>query len=221
MDEQTIPTPIRVLLVDDHALFREGLVRLFVSEPEIEVAGQCASAAEALELLVGAPVDLVLLDYQLADHAADQFIRAARRNGYEGKILMLTGKMTAEESLKTLQLGASGIFLKHNPPATLIDAIRLVLSGHVWLDKKVIQILAEAVPPPETEGLAHALSEREKHVLRGILEGFTNRKIGQEIGVSEGTVKATLQQLFHKTGVRTRSQLVRVALEAPRRLERR
>lgn len=214
MDEQPNQAPIRVLVVDDHTLFREGLVRLLATEPDFAVAGHVGTAQEALEFVTHAPVDLILLDFRLDDDPANQFIPQVRRSGYAGKILMVTARMTAEESLKALQLGACGIFLKQNGPPTLAKAIRLVMAGHIWMDQKVVQIMAEAVPP-EDQHLRRKLTDRERRVLRGVLEGLTNKKIGDEIGVSEGTVKATLQQLFDKTGVRTRSQLVRVALEWP------
>lgn len=215
---ESVPSPeqIRILVVDDHELFREGLVRLLATESDLYVVGQCGAVAEGLELLARLPVDLVLLDFRLADGRGNQFLESARRSGYCGKILMVTGRMTGEESLNALQHGASGIFLKHSSPSALIKAIRLVLGGNLWIDPPVVQIMAEAVPSQEEQALHTILTDREKRVLRGVCEGLTNRKIGDRMGVSEGTVKAALQQLFQKTGVRTRSQLVRVALEGSR-----
>jgi len=204
---------IRLLLLDDHILFREGLSRLLASEPDFAMAGHCGTAAEALELLCRAPVDLVLLDFDLGDDHGSQFISAARQAGYTGKFLMITAGMTATESSIALQLGASGIFLKHNSPGTLAKAIRLVMEGEMWVDPKVIQSMAAGVNQRDDQGLRKLLTEREQQVLHGIFEGLSNKEIAAGIGVSEGAVKATLQQLFQKTRVRTRSQLVRIALE--------
>jgi len=209
------PEPVRILAVDDHVLFREGLVRLLSTEPDLAIVGQCGAVAEGLELLAHLQVDLVLLDFHLEDGCGNQLLESARRAGYRGKILMVTGRMTAEESLKALQQGASGIFLKHNSSSALIKAIRLVLSGHLWIDRRIVQIMAEAVPSQEEQALHTVLTERERQVLGGVCEGLTNRKIGDRMCVSEGTVKAALQHLFQRSGVRTRSQLVRVALERP------
>jgi DNA-binding NarL/FixJ family response regulator len=206
--------PIRLLLLDDHILFREGLSRLLASEPDFEMAGHCGTSAEALAMLRRTPVDIVLLDFDLGDDHGSRFIAAAREAGYEGKILMITAGMTATESSIALQLGASGIFLKHNSPVTLARAIRLVANGEMWVDQRVIQLMADGVHQREELGLRRLLTEREQQVLRGIFEGLTNKEIAAQIGVSEGAVKATLQQLFQKTRVRTRSQLVRIALEA-------
>ena len=214
MDGQANRERIRLLLLDDHVLFREGLSRLLASEPDFEMVGNCGTSAEALEVLRGSPVDIVLLDFDLGDDHGSQFIAAARRAGYPGKILMVTAGMDAAESSIALQLGASGIFLKHNSPVTLAKAIRLVASGEMWMDQRVIHLMADGIHRREGVGFQKVLTEREQQVLRGIFEGLTNKEIAARLGVSESAVKATLQQLFQKTRVRTRSQLVRIALES-------
>jgi DNA-binding NarL/FixJ family response regulator len=205
--------PIRLLLLDDHILFREGLGRLLASEPDFRMAGHCGTSAEALALLRRQPVDVVLLDFDLGEDHGTEFISSAREAGYTGKFLMITAGMTATESSIALQLGASGVFLKHNSPVTLARAIRLVAGGEMWVDQRVIQLMADGVHQREDQGVRRLLTEREQQVLRGIFEGLSNKEIAAQIGVSEGAVKATLQQLFQKTRVRTRSQLVRIALE--------
>ena len=214
MDGPANTQRIRLLLLDDHVLFREGLSRLLASEPDFEMVGNCGTSAEAMEVLKDSPVDLVLLDFDLGEDHGSQFIAAARRAGYEGKILMVTAGMDAAESSIALQLGASGIFLKHNSPVTLAKAIRLVASGEMWVDQRVIHLMADGIHQREGGTFHKVLTEREQQVLRGIFEGLTNKEIAGRLGVSEGAVKATLQQLFQKTRVRTRSQLVRIALES-------
>jgi DNA-binding NarL/FixJ family response regulator len=206
--------PIRLLLLDDHVLFRESLSRLLASEPDFEMVGHCGTAAEALEILSRSPVDVILLDFDLGEEHGGQFVHAARSSQYKGKILMVTAGMNTTESSTALRLGASGIFLKHNSPGILAQAIRLVASGQMWVDQRVIQQLADGVPQREDQGLRKLLTEREQQVLRGLFEGLTNKEIAGQLCVSESAIKATLQQLFQKTRVRTRSQLVRIALEA-------
>jgi len=205
--------PIRLLLLDDHILFREGLSRLLASEPDFRMVGHCGTSAEALTLLRRQPVDVVLLDFDLGEDHGSQFISSSRQAGYAGRFLMITAGMTATESSIALQLGASGVFLKHNSPVMLARAIRMVAGGEMWVDQRVIQLMADGVHQREDQGVRRLLTEREQQVLRGIFEGLTNKEIAAQIGVSEGAVKATLQQLFQKTRVRTRSQLVRIALE--------
>jgi DNA-binding NarL/FixJ family response regulator len=209
-----LPGRVRLLLVDDHILFRESLGRLLSSEPEFEVVGQCGTAREALEILRQSPIDLVLLDFNLPDLRGEEVVRLARGSGYAGQILIVTGAIDAAQSSEVLQQGASGIFLKHNPVESLLRAIRVVAAGDVWLDRKVLQHLAARAPSVGDRTFQTALTDREKHVLAGVLEGLTNLKIAARLGVTEGAVKSTLQQLFEKTNVRTRSQLVRVAVEA-------
>jgi len=203
----------RLLLVDDHILFREGLSRLLASEPDFEIVGSCGTAAEALEVLKQTSVDIVLLDFDLGEEHASQLISSARRQGFDGKILMVTAGMSANESSVAIQLGASGIFLKQNSPATLTKAIRMIVGGEAWVDEKVMRLLATAVDESDDQSSAKILTTREQQVLRGVFEGLTNKEIASQLAVTESAVKATLQQLFHKTGVRTRSQLVRIALE--------
>ncbi|HEX7423836.1 MAG TPA: response regulator transcription factor [Terriglobales bacterium] len=204
---------IRLLLVDDHILFRDGLSRLLALEPDLEVVTCCGTTAEALDTVGREPVDMVLLDYDLGEDHGSHFLSSARRAGYLGKVLMVTAGMTAKESSTALRLGASGIFLKHNSPGTLAKAVRLIMGGEIWVDPKVIQLMADRVDQREDERVSPLLTEREQQVLRGIFEGLSNKEIGAQLGVTDGAVKATLQQLFQKTGVRTRSQLVRIALE--------
>ena len=211
---------IRALLLDDHILFREGLSRLLQSEPDVEIAGVCGTSAEALEILSRIPVDVVLLDFDLGEDHWNRFISTARGGGYAGKILMVTAGMSAAESSVALKLGASGIFLKHSPPDALVTAIRLVVSGVVWVDERVIQLMADAVNQPAEQAGHKRLTEREEQVLQAVFEGLTNKEAAARLGVTEGAVKATLQHLFQKTGVRTRSQLVRVAIEGWRQAER-
>jgi DNA-binding NarL/FixJ family response regulator len=204
---------IRLLLLDDHVLFRESLSRLLESEPDFEMSGHCGTSGEALELLRRVAVDVILLDFDLGEDHGSQFISSARSAGYKGKILMVTAGMSAMESSYALQMGASGIFLKHNSPGNLAKAIRIVASGEMWVDQRVIRAMADGVRFGEEQSIRQFLTEREQEVLRGIFEGLSNKEIAAQIGVSESAVKATLQQLFQKTRVRTRSQLVRIALE--------
>jgi len=140
---------IRLLLVDDHILFRDGLSRLLALEPDLEVVTCCGTTAEALDTVGREPVDMVLLDYDLGEDHGSHFLSSARRAGYLGKVLMVTAGMTAKESSTALRLGASGIFLKHNSPGTLAKAVRLIMGGEIWVDPKVIQLMADRVDQRE------------------------------------------------------------------------
>jgi DNA-binding NarL/FixJ family response regulator len=208
---------IRLLLLDDQALFRASLGRLLASQPGLEVVGECGNSAEALEILNASSVNVVLLDFDGASEGADGFMSAARRKGYQGRFLILAATADARNSEAAIKCGASGIFLKSEPPDRLVQAIALVANGAVWLDQKMIRMLADQpvdrFRQADQRGSADPLTEREQKVLLGILGGLTNQKIGHNLGISVGSVKASVQQLFDKAGVRTRSRLVRAALE--------
>jgi DNA-binding NarL/FixJ family response regulator len=204
---------IRLMLVDDHTLFREGLARLLEAESGLQLIGHFSSATEALAAIDLGSVDVVLLDFDLGETHGLQFLREAREIGFAGKILMVTAGMSDADSLQILQSGASGIFLKHNAPTSLITAIRRVAAGEPWLDSTSLDSLVGAASSKGKLQTSSALSKREHEVLKGVFEGLTNKEIAAHLDISESYVKAVLQQLFGKTGVRTRSQLVRVALE--------
>jgi DNA-binding NarL/FixJ family response regulator len=212
MTEPTDLRRTRLALLDDHGLFRESLGHLLASEPDFEVVGQCSTSSEALELLGSKSVDLVLLELRIGAEPCDEFISAARLAGYQGKFLLVTAGIDPAGSAAALKLGASGIFLKCNSSSRLVQAIRVVASGDAWVDQKVIQLIADRYPQHEDQRLGR-LTDREQTVLKGLLNGLTNKKIGRQVGVSESAIKSTLQQLFDKAGVRTRSQLVRAALD--------
>jgi DNA-binding NarL/FixJ family response regulator len=202
---------IRLLLLDDHILFREGLQRLLVSEADFETVAECGTPGEALEVLSRCRVDVVLLDFDLEDDTGTRFIASAKGAGYEGKILMVTAGMSPLDVSVARKLGISGIFLKHNPPKSLIEAIRVIAEGGLWVDPKM-------TPAGTADGIANSsastrLTPRERKVLRCVFEGLTNKEMAYDLGVSQSSIKATLQNLFDKMGVRTRGQLVRIAIE--------
>jgi DNA-binding NarL/FixJ family response regulator len=206
--------PIRILLVDDHGLFRESLSRLLESEPDFRIVATCARTAEALEILRREPVDIVLLDYDLGDETGLAFLDQAKAASTRARILMVTAGMTDQGTLRAFESGSSGIFLKHSPPGELVEAIHKVMRGDLWLDSRAVRSFVSGVRvKSEEQQTAESLTPRERAVLKAVFEGLSNKEIAAKLQISESSVKAALQQLFEKTGVRTRSQLVRIALE--------
>jgi len=217
--QETQENRIRLALIDDLGLFRTSLARFLASEPGFEVTGECATSAEALELLKSSTPDVVLLDFQVGLEPGTDFISAAKRVGYQGRFLIVAAALDTRKSALALKAGAAGIFLKSEPPERLVKAITTAADGGVWVDPKVMKLLADQIidgsPFREagTQISGDLLDERERNVLLGILSGLSNRRIGEGLGISESLVKNIVQRLFGKSGVRTRSQLVRVALE--------
>jgi DNA-binding NarL/FixJ family response regulator len=212
--EESYEKPVRVLLVDDHTLFHESLVRPLNAETYFQVVEHCATVAEALQHLSAKAVDVVLLDYDLGEAFGTDFLRELRERQSNLKVLMVTAGMRDTATLAALNMGASGVILKHSGAGQLAEALRIVAMGGMWLHTGVLRSLnpvATENPKPVQGG--GSLSKRQANILRGILDDLTNKEIGGRLQVSEAAVKAGIQELFNKAGVRTRGQLVKVAIE--------
>ena len=208
-----VATAIRILLVDDHALFRDGLGRLLEGEPDFKLVDCCGNMREALAILSRQTVDVMLLDYLLEHEQGSEVVRMVRQAGFQGKILMVTAGLTNSQIRELIQLGISGIFLKHDAPSSLVTCIREVMAGRTWLAPRHLQALVEADSTRDSNLEKKQITERQRVVLRGVLEGHSNKEIASQLGVSESAIKAVIQQLFSKLRVRSRSQLVRAVLE--------
>jgi len=213
---KTGPKAIRLLIIDDHALFRESVARLLQSEPGFEVVADCASGVEAFEIIESRNIDVVLLDLDLGQERGAEFLDYLRKASFDGKVLLVTAGVNESELPSLIRKGISGVFLKHGSPASLIQGIKDTMEGRTLFDQGMLQRAFEQSQASKTELGRAKLTERERQVLLFVFEGFANKQIADKLGVSESAVKASLQQLFAKTGVRTRSQLVRVALETYR-----
>jgi len=202
---------IRALLVDDHALFREAVTGALRGVPDLNVEA-CGSIREALAILEKGGFDLVLLDHDLGNERASQFLPAARQAGFDGAVLIVTAWVSDTEARRLMRQGAAGIFLKEAPLASLVESIRTVASGGQWLEGR-FQHAGEEGPAKEEGAGVPNFNERQRKVLRLVLAGLSNKEIAWRLQISESYVKAIMQRLFEKTGVRTRGQLVRVVFE--------
>ncbi|HLY19344.1 MAG TPA: response regulator transcription factor [Bryobacteraceae bacterium] len=205
--------PIRILVVDDHTLFRESVARLLAAEKDFEIVGHCASANEALRLVAQTPVDVVLLDYDLGNGKGTEFLCEAKAAGFAGRVLIVTAGVTEIEAAEMIRQGIAGVLRKHCSLAALAQSIRDVHAGKEYFEPGYLRSVLLGVTAPQPDLQRKKLTDRERQVLRHVFEGLANKEIADRLQVSESAVKTTLQQLFSKTGVRTRSQLVRTALE--------
>jgi len=201
-------------MVDDHSLFREGLGRLLQAVPDFRVVGECSNLADALAIIPAVNPDVILLDYDLGEQEGSGLLPELKRQQSTSRVLMVTAGMSDAATLHIMEAGASGIFLKHNSLDELLNAIRQVASGEIWLDSDTVRVIL-AGKRTQTESMERTLplTVRQGEVMRGILDGLGNKEIGSKLKVSESSVKAVIQELFQKAGVRTRSQLVRIAIE--------
>jgi DNA-binding NarL/FixJ family response regulator len=205
---ETNTATIRVLLIDDHALFRQSVSGAMV-DPGIQIR-HCGSIRESLQILPQERVDLVLLDHDLGAERASHFLPAARQAGFEGRVLVVTAWISDNEARRLLRQGVAGIFLKRAPLEELKEAIRVTAGGGTYLDPSFSRLSEERV---DADVNAPMFNDRQRRVLRFVLEGLSNKEIAWKLQISESYVKAILQSLFQKTGVRTRGQLVRVVFE--------
>jgi two-component system, NarL family, nitrate/nitrite response regulator NarL len=203
---------IRIVLVDDHTLFRESVARLLEAEADLFVAGAYESSEEALRNLTVDLPDVVLLDFDLGRTNGTRFLDGRSAFDFQGRVLVVTAGVSPFEAAELIRRGVAGIVLKHSSPANLAQSIRKVVDGGICLDQEQLRAALESPAGAMSSSQKH-LTSREVTVLHHVFDGLTNKEIGRELGISESAVKAGLQQLFEKTGVRTRSQLVRIVLE--------
>jgi DNA-binding NarL/FixJ family response regulator len=205
---------IRILIVDDHSLFRQSLGRFLATAPGCCVVGQCGNRSEAARAFAEIEADVVLLDFDLGDEQGVDLIAELRKHQESAKVLMVTAGMPDGSAVRVMEAGASGIFLKHGTLEALLKAVARVAAGDIWLDSDELRaIVSSSIARRETHDRARPLTTRQSEVMRGILDGLTNKEIAVTINASESSVKAVIQELFRKAGVRTRSQLVRIAIE--------
>lgn len=205
---------VRILMVDDHSLFRESVGRLLEANPDLQVVGQCGTVSEAIAGYAHLPIDIILLDYDLGEEQGLRLLTEIDSFSTGVKVLLVTAGVSDIVTRKAMEAGASGVCLKHSRLDQLVAAIRQVAKGEVWLDKGVAaSLFVDKATERDRLERTLPLTERQRDVLRGILDGLTNKEIAWNLKVSESSIKAVIQELFHKAGVRTRSQLVRIAIE--------
>jgi DNA-binding NarL/FixJ family response regulator len=200
-------TAIRLLIVDDHPIVRNGLRGVFSGDPEFEVVGEAADGQEAVALAAVVDVDVVLMDLRMPRMSGVEAIDALRKAGESARVLVLTTYDTDRDVLPAIEAGATGYLLKDAPREELLHAVRAAFRGEPVLSPAVAGRLMGTVRKPATD----ALSQRELDVLRLVANGATNREVARRLFISEATVKTHLLHLYEKLGVRDRASAVAVA----------
>jgi DNA-binding NarL/FixJ family response regulator len=197
--------PVRVLVVDDQELIREGIASLLEIQPGISVVGRAADGKRAVEAAGRLQPDVVLMDVRMPVMDGVQATAALRQAGTTARIVMLTTFDDEEYVLQALHHGASGYLLKDLPAADLADAVRLVHAGVAQFDAAVAGRLSSALRPPATVEPQAVLTARELQLLRLVAKGATNREIAAELYLSEGTVKNGVSRILSRLGLRDRT----------------
>lgn len=204
--------PIRILLVDDQKLMREGLRILLELEPDLQVVGEAADGQAALQAYASHQPDVVLMDVRMPGMDGVEATWRLRERWPEARVVILTTFDDNEYVFEALRAGALGYLLKDVSGEELANAVRKVATGGALIEpsvaRKVLAEFARLAPPtraPE-EGLAEPLSEREREVLRLLALGLSNREIAERLSLAEGTVKNYVTSILQKMGVRDRTQ---------------
>jgi DNA-binding NarL/FixJ family response regulator len=211
--------PIRVLLVDDQALFREGLHTLLAVHADLEVVGEAANGEEALRLAADQQPDVILMDVQMPVLDGVAATRRLHAEQPGARVIMLTTFDDDEYVFEGLRAGAVGYLLKDAPSARLVEAIRAAARGESFLQPSVAaKVVAEFArlaehTPVEGDKLAEPLTEREIEILRRVAEGDSNKDIAASLFLAEGTVKNYVTSILGKLGVSGRLQAVNRARE--------
>jgi two-component system, NarL family, response regulator LiaR len=198
-------TPIRVLIVDDHAVVREGLRTFLSLQDGIEVAGEAADGIDGVEAAERLRPDVVLMDLVMPRLDGAGAMRELRRRLPSARVIVLTSYADDERLMPAIQAGAAGYLLKNAEPAELARAVRAAHAGEALLDPGVAARLMAQLARPAEEA-PERLTRREHEVLRLIARGESNKRIARELGISEKTVKTHVGHVLGKLGVTDRTQ---------------
>lgn len=211
MHEELI-NPIRILIVDDHTMVREGLCLLIENEPDMAVVGEARTSAEALAIAARAQPDVVVLDLDLGGEDAVDSLGALKTRSERSRVLILTGIMDPERHRRAGQLGAVGLLLKDQAGKTLHKAIRKVHAGEVWFGRSMTADLFTSRTGERQRGDPEAakiatLTEREREVMVLVAEGLATKRIAERLSISDKTVSNHLTAIYDKLGVSNRLAL--------------
>ncbi|MDX1600704.1 MAG: response regulator transcription factor [Anaerolineales bacterium] len=202
--------PVRVLLADDHALFRRGLLELLAEADEIEVVGEASDGEQAVELAVDLAPDVILMDVHMPGGGGVEAVRRVKSEG-EVRVLMLTVSDKDEDLLGAIDAGADGYLLKNAEPEELAAAIQHIAAGRGALSPEVTGKVMRQASKGSGEGNGADLSPREQEVLEHLAQGDTTAQIAQKLVISTSTVKTHIHHILRKLEAANRAEAVAIA----------
>jgi DNA-binding NarL/FixJ family response regulator len=214
------PQPIRIVIADDHPIFRDGLRRLLEAEPNLKVIGEASDGAEAVKMVRQLKPDILLLDLAMPKHPGLEALRdlGSGANSTPVRVILLTAAAEKSQIVEALQLGARGVVLKDSATQLLLKAIQTVMSGEYWVGRESVSNLVEYLhnllqsSTAESKQKTFGLTERELQIVAAVVAGFANKEIAQHFKIGEDTVKHHMSNIFDKLGVSTRLELALFAV---------
>jgi DNA-binding NarL/FixJ family response regulator len=209
----TSETTVRILLVDDHAIVREGLRALLDDVNGMRIVGEASNGDEAVEMAARLEPDLVLMDLKMPGMPAPDAIRTIRARNPAVQILMLTSYAEDQQVQKVISAGALGYVLKDVAKAELLRAMTTVARGEPWLHAEAQRLLVNRMRKPSEVNPLDLLTDRERSVLRLLAQGQSNRTIGKTLQLTEGTVKGYVSNILAKLKLEDRTQAALLAVK--------
>src|SRR5271155_5417319 len=214
------PQPTRILIADDHPIFRDGLRRLLETEPDLKVIGEACDGAEAVRLAKQLKPDILLLDLAMPRHPGLEALRemSSASNQNMVRVILLIAAAEKNQIVEALQLGARGVVLKDSATQLLLKAIHTVMAGEYWGGRESVSNLVQYLRTlmqstnEETKQKKFGLTPRELEIVSAVVAGYANKEIAEYFKISEDTVKHHLSNIFDKLGVSTRLELALFAV---------
>ncbi|MBK5293111.1 MAG: response regulator transcription factor [Acidobacteriia bacterium] len=218
--ETKTQTKIRIAIVDDHPIVRDGLRRLLELEEDFEVIGEAENGRQALEIIEDAHPDIMLLDLKMPGMDGLAALQALQHNPHKTRIIVLTASEDKNEWVQAMKLGCCGIVIKQTQPDLIVKSIRKVQSGEIWLDSHTTAAVMRQFASPADQLAAvggkgrerSPLSNREREIVALVAQGFKNKEMAEKMFISEQTVKNHLHNIFDKLGVSDRLELALYAI---------
>jgi two-component system nitrate/nitrite response regulator NarL len=206
---------IRILVADDHAIFRDGLRKLLEGAEDVQIIGEASNGVECTKMLAKLKPDILLLDLRMPEKDGLGVLEEVNFDTTQTRVIVLTAAEDDRDVVRAMRLGARGVVLKQSASDLLLKSIRKVSDGEIWLDNRMTAEVIDAFKKSAEAGARREkplLSDREKEIVQLVAQGFRNREIGEKLFISEQTVKNHLHNIFDKLGVSDRLELALYAI---------
>jgi len=206
---------VRILVADDHAIFRDGLRRLLEGSDDVSIVGEASNGNECIKMLAKLKPDILLLDLRMPEKDGLGVLEEINFDSMTTRVIVLTAAEDDRDVVRAMRLGARGVVLKQSASDLLLKSIRKVADGEIWLDNRMTAEVIDAFKKSSEAGQRREkplLSDREKEIVQLVAQGFRNREIGEKLFISEQTVKNHLHNIFDKLGVSDRLELALYAI---------